>query len=164
MNKIKQLYNNIANYFIIHYNNIINKIALNSKLYKSLYNRVILNEVVFNHLEEIKEIRNLPSIELLNDLIDKGQLGKLNLLNSAVLGITQSDDLYVVNSLPEKDKILKFKKRLSSDTAHITDSTELENIENSRAIYVSNNIWIKDLVKINNILYRIEQEKEKYSL
>ena len=164
MNKIKQIYNNIANYFIIHYNNIINKIALNSKLYKSLYNRVILNEVVFNHLEEIKEIRNLPSIELLNDLIDKGQLGKLNLLNSAVLGITQSDDLYVVNSLPEKDKILKFKKRLSSDTANITDSTELENIENSRAIYVSNNIWIKDLVKINNILYRIEKEKEKYSL
>ena len=164
MNKMRALFNCIRNFFDTHYNNLLNKIALNSKLYKALYNRVILNEAVFNHLEEIKNIRNLPSIELLNELISKGQVGKLNLLNSAVLGITQSDDVYIVNSIPEEEKILRFKKRLSGDTAKVTNPRQLEDIEESRAIYVSNNIWIKDLFKINNILYQIEQDKEKYSL
>lgn len=163
MFKIRSFISKLRILLLLKYNYLLNKIAVNSNVYKELYDKVSLNKSTYDHLEEIySTINNSPSIKLLNTIIRNGKLSSLSLTDEKVAKSSELGDLIIC-----KGSTIRIGKILSgyAQTGEVKSISEIDKLNRldryPGAIYVSPNIWTKDLLELNNLLIKIRTNMMK---
>lgn len=160
---IKQIYNNILYY----YNKVLNKIAVRSQVYQSLYGEVESHKKIFENLDEMSfKLQQLKSFEILLKLLNNDKLGNLNLFEQELLRISNEEYLIIVDS-PEKYNQLqnfvkgfshkpqiKFLNEINDDMLH----------RHNGPIYIPIRNWTQDLFEVYNLMYDIRKNNKEYKL
>ena len=156
----------IKNWMLIKYYRIINKLATFSPLYKQLYNRVEYNKLVYENLENIIDtIKDLPSLKILTTLIKHERLSTVNLKEFEIYKYSQKGDILLYNPNNTLEEVVKKYNKPEGKFVLIEDLEKCLNQEISKdMVFIPCNIWMKDLLKVNNLLYTILKEKGRFEL
>lgn len=163
---IKRLFNKIKILFLLNYYKLINKIAIKSPIYKQLYNRIEYNKLIYENLENIvNTIEDLPSLKILTILIEYGKLSTVNFRESEIYKYSQKEDLLLYSKTSSLQDIIK---KFDKPEGKLIQVEELEKHLDKKAdngmIFIPCNIWMKDLLRVNNLLYIILKEKGRYKI
>lgn len=163
-NKIKD---NISNKFEI----LLNKIAIKSKAYKTLYNEYNSFIITNKYTDRIDSVLQCTKIGqlirfLLRDL--PGSIGTLSGFDISVIRMSEPNDLLIVSDDFEKFRVLEEMKHFSGTgqvftVEELTKKNQKINIPLGK-VYVFSSVWLKDLVNLENLVYIIENEKESTKL
>lgn len=163
-NKIK---NNISNRFEL----LLNKIAIKSKAYKTLYNKYNSFIITNKYTDRIDSVLQYTKIGqlirfLLRDL--PGSIGTLNGFDISVIRMSEPNDLLIVSDEFEKFRVLEEMKYFSGTgkvftIEELTKKDQKINIPLGK-VYVFSSVWLKDLITLENLVYIIENEKENTKL
>lgn len=161
--KIKAIINN-------KYDLLLNKIAIKSKAYKALYNEYNNYIIVNKYLPEISNtIENTAIGSLVKGLFNyPGIITKLNTFDTQIIRLTELNDILIVSDPLEKHRVQEEMKYFSGSGQVFTlEEITKENIQLRvpiGKIYVFSSIWLRDLLSIENLSYRIKTEKEESRL
>lgn len=156
----------IANFFIRIYETILDKIAIHSRIYKSLYNRFELDIESHERLKEFVDmIEDSKATNLLTSLYRSHSIGWSEKYDYQVARLSEPTDLMIVSSEIEKEKV-KETMKISSGAGEIFTIEEIldKDIPAHVGVYIFSSVWIKDQTKLVNLLYKINSNKEKYLL
>ena len=150
------------------YNVALNKIAIHSELYKSLYNRFELDIELHKRIFEfVKIIETNKTTELLTNLYKTISPGVLEKFDYQVIRLSEPYDILIVSSDIEKQRV-KNAMSISAGAGEVLTIDEvLERFYELPAqcsIYIFSSVWVKEQTKLVNLLYKINSDKEKYSL
>lgn len=168
MLNLKTVGNKLIAPFYKLYNIALNKVAIHSRIYKDLHNRFELDIELHDRIFEfVKIIETVKSIELITGLYQHTSPGVLRKFDHQVIRSSEPTDVIVVSSEIEKQEVLEIMKSTSgAGNVHTIDEfvTLLDKIPVHCSIYIFSSVWIKDQTKLVNLLYKINSNKEKYSL
>lgn len=175
---IKKLFNNsIKSIFKIPlniYNSILNKVAINSKIYKKLNNKyenlnnIYLHNIsICNNLEDIeKTIKQLKTVQIVKEFY--GSNISLTGIEDEIAKILTRRDIVVVKNSSAK---VRMKSQINnySEPVKVLEFNELENytrhldLQNDK-IFVCPSIWVEDMLYLINLLIKIKDSEKLYKL
>ena len=153
------------------YNNTLDKIAIRSNSYKSLYNKYSSFIITHKHIHDIDRTLKYTKIDKLIDLLVSkipGGISSLNCYDSYIVRMSEPNDLLLVSDEIEKEKVREEQKYFSG-TGQVLTIEDLYNPNTKintpiNKIYIFSSIWLKDLFTIRNLIYILENEKEGVKL
>lgn len=158
-NKIKTIFNN-------KYNQILNKIAIKSGIYKQLYNDYNSFLITHKHLSIIDTTINCTQIgKLVKLLIHElpGSISTLNGFDTSIVRMSEPNDILIVSDDFEKFRVKEEMKYFSGSGQVFTLNDLMKPDQKINVpigkVYVFSSIWLKDLITIGNLVYIIENEK-----
>ena len=158
-NKIRTIFNN-------KYNQILNKIAIKSGIYKQLYNDYNSFLIIHKYLNTIDTTISGTQIgQLIDFLIQKlpGSISTLNSFDISMIRMSEPNDIIIVFDDFEKSKVIEEMKHFSSSGKVFTVKELIKSNQKINTpigkVYVFSSIWLKDLITIRNLVYIIENEK-----
>lgn len=154
--------------FIKLFNIVLNKIAINSNLYKALYNEVELNKNTYEKIKEFREIvTNSSTAQLLTDLYKTISPGVLEKFDYKIINSSEYNDIIVVSSQIEKQKVIQ-SMSISSGAGQVFTIEEVlakfYDLPIDCKIYIFSSVWIKEQTKLINLLYKINTDIERYKI
>lgn len=154
--------------FIKLYETTLNRIAVHSTIYKELYNRFELDIDLHHRLVDFKDlIESSKSATLITNMYKTISPGVMEKFDYQIVRLSEPFDIIVVSSEIEKYKVEEA-MRISSGAGAVYTIDEINqrfyDLPVQAAIYVFSSVWIKDMTKLVNLLYKIESDKEKYLL
>ena len=163
---LKAVGESIINFFIEHYNLLLDKIAIHSRAYNNLHNDY--NEFLTTnfYLPDIRNtLESAHCCKLVKKLLEvPGLVNHLNEFDSYIIRNTESNDLLIVENDLEKHNVLEEMSHFSGVGQVITFKELLQPYTQIRVpvgrIYVFSSIWLNDLIKLENVLYKLNSSKE----
>lgn len=163
---LKAVGDKIKAFIKLKYEYYINRIAINSKVYKDLYNEYNDLIITNKYLPEVAHNLKLTQVhKLINKMFDlPGVFSKLGTFDIDIIRNTGPNDILIVADSLEKYKVLEEMKNFSGSGQVFT----LEDLQDPMTqikfpierIYVFSSIWLNDLIRFENLLYKFENYKE----
>lgn len=149
-----------------NYNNCLDKIAIHSRAYKKLYNTFSSDIELHNGLRDFKQtLEDSQTVKLLTSVYNESSLNIFTQHDYKVARLSEPYTILVVSSQIEKQAVLQdMSSSAGAGTVLTIEEILSRQLPVQCDIYIFSSVWIREQTKLVNLLYKINSNKEKYSL